>query len=157
MQQLQNFNPDDHDENGFTKTGSLFTDLIVGWEREFHQKFKPLYANYLHGNFGTMKIIQNCFDEEELDRFGMDGDYDFETNLEVDAARKNQVPIVYALGSDLPDNEGEPLYLVEDSSMADGVVLLRYKPEGGDDDEDELPTSGIEEEIEKAIANITEG
>jgi hypothetical protein len=153
MQQLQNFKPSDFDENGYANDGSLFTDLIVKWEQEFHQQFKPFYANYLFGNFGTMRLIQNCFDEEELERFGMDGDYDLETNLEVDAARKDHVPIVYALGSDLPDNKGEPVYLMEDSTLFDGVVLFKYVPdddnEEGDDNPDQLDELLIEIENEQ--------
>lgn len=152
MQQLQNFNPSDFDSNGRAKDGSLFTDLMENWEREFYSEFKPIYANYLHGNFRTLQIIQSCFDSEELERWGIDGDYDLETNIKIDDSRKKHVPIVYALGSLLKENEGEPVYLVEDTTMADGVVLLKYKPENdGDAEMPNEPAPSLEKEIEEAL------
>jgi hypothetical protein len=152
MQQIQNYNRKDFDENSFNSQGKIFTDLIARWEREFHDEFKPFYANHLFGNYATMRLVKNCFSSEELMNYGMDGDYDFETNLKID--RNRAEPVVYAIGSGIPENEDEPLFISEDTSFADGVVILKYIPENDGDDDITRPVENDGELIEILIESL---
>ena len=112
---------------------------------EFHKEFKPFYANTLLLNYSALQLVQSCFDTSEYKNFGMDGDYDLETNLKIDDHTKKAV--VYALGSCIKENEDEPLYLVEDTTMADGMAMLKYIPDNDGDDEVEEPSPTVGEEI----------
>lgn len=147
MQQLYNFDKADFDDNGTDFNGKLFTELIADWEVEFNAQFKPFFANRLLANFSAMLLVKNCFEASELENFGIDGDFDLETNFKIDDQAKKAV--VYGLGSSIKENEDEPLILVEDSSMADGVVLLKHVPDDGNEPIDDNPTVGERILVEK--------
>ena len=130
MQQLYRFTQQDYDLKGFKKDGKLFSDTIGEWEIEFNKEFNPYCANYLLGNSSTIKLLSSCFSSIESSEFGIDGQFDLETNLKIDEHNKKE--IVYAIGQTL--NEDEQLFLVIDNEVSDGIVILKYIS----DDDDEI-------------------
>ncbi len=150
MQEIYKFNKNDFDENGFNKfNGKLFCAIINEWEVEFNKAFYPLVANHLFGNSPTMKLLESCFFITEPEDFGMDGQFDFETNIEID--KHNPKGVTYALGSGV--NEDEPVFLIIDSKMYDGTVILKYLPD--DDDENDEPEIPVEENKIKKVLILT--
>jgi hypothetical protein len=133
------------DDNGTSSIdGSFFLDLIGDWERDFHDHFTPFFSNFLFGNMSTMILIKNCFGLEPDEDFGMElinGTIDIDTNLKIESHSKRHT--AYAIGSKL--NEDEPLFLVIDDNIVDGMVILKYIP---DSDEDEAG-SDVPVETEK--------
>jgi hypothetical protein len=47
--------------------------------------------------------------------------------------------MVYAIGSNMPNREDEPLFLIEDSSYVDGLVILKYVPDDNGEREQTPP------------------
>ena len=147
MQEIYRFNKDDFEENGCKKfSRELFSDTIRGWEKEFNKKYNPFFPNYVLANNSTMKLLENCFVLNEIEDFGMDGQFDIETNLIIDKYRERE--ITYAIGSGI--NEDEPLFLVIDNKVSDGIVLLKYIPDN-DDVNSEPQASVVEGEIKNII------
>lgn len=144
MQQIYNFKKADFDNNGFDKNGKLFADIIGDWESEFHQEFSPFFANHFYANHSTMKLLQNCFVSDDNEDFGRDGEYDLETNLKIEDFSKRQT--TYALGSGIKENEDEPMFLIIDDKISDGMAILKYIPDN-DDGEDENPIESIDTEM----------
>src|ERR1035437_2339652 len=98
MQEIYRFNKNDFEENGFNKlNGKLFLDIVRELETEFNKKFNPFLATHIFANSSTMKLLDNCFVQTEIEDFGIDGQFDFETNLKIDEHRKRA--IVYAIDS----------------------------------------------------------
>ncbi|MEI8006027.1 MAG: hypothetical protein WCI48_07455 [Bacteroidota bacterium] len=145
MEQHYKFNKCDFDENGTnTKDGSFFLDIIGAWERDFHNRYYPFFSNCLFSNTSTMILVKNCFVLEPNDDCGMElinGKIDLDTNLKIEDHSTRQT--IYALGSRL--DEDEPMFLVIDNSMIDGIIILKYIT---DNDEDEA-ISDVPLEIEK--------
>ena len=67
----------------------------------------------------------------------LDGEIDIDKNLAVEKHSKRTT--VYAIGSTVQDNSDEPLFLVRDEDMADGMVILKYIPENDDEDDKDGP------------------
>ena len=63
----------------------------------------------------------------------INGDIDIETNIKIGKCSKRQT--IYAIGSRL--DEDEPMFLVRDDTLADGMVILKYVPDG--DNEEAIP------------------
>lgn len=149
MQEIYRFNKSDFDENGFNKhNGNLIVDFIKDCEKDFHKRFKPLFANNLFANYSTMKLITNSFVLSENEFCGMDGEYDFDINLEIDTTAK--IKTIFAIGS--AEDEDEPLYLTKDDTMREGIFILKYIP---DDDECNLPANPVEDEkINKKLVSL---
>lgn len=139
MQQIYNFNQADFDDDGFNKNGKLFSDTIKDWEVEFNKEFNPFFANHILANNSTMLLLKRCFESTENEDYGMDGEFDFETNLKIETFSQRQT--IYALGSDLKGNEDEPLYLVTDDKVSNGTIILKYIPD--DDNESPDPTEPV--------------
>jgi hypothetical protein len=135
MEQHYKFNKRDYNENGFNvKDGTFFLDIIGWWEKNFHDKYSPLFANCMSGNASTMILVKNCFITEPHEDFGMElinGNIDIQTNIKVGRCSKRQT--VYAIGSRF--DLDEPMFLVRDNDMVDGMVILKYVPDSYDEDE----------------------
>lgn len=136
MQQIYKFKKADFDNNGFHKDGELFSDLIREWELEFHKEFNPLCANYILANNSTMLLLKSCFVSADNEDYGMDGELDFETNLKIETHSQRQT--IYALGSELKGHEDEPLYLVVDDKISDGIIILKHIPDSEDEVSDPI-------------------
>ncbi|MCK9424363.1 MAG: hypothetical protein M0Q38_17400 [Bacteroidales bacterium] len=134
MEKHYKFNKWDFDENGAnTKDGSFFLEVIGEWERDFHDRYYPFFSNYLFSNASTMILVKNCFILEPNEDCGMElinGNVDLDTNLKIDSHSKRHT--IYAVGSRL--DEDEPIYLVIDESMVDGMVILKYIPDNDNED-----------------------
>jgi len=134
MEQHYKFNKWDFDENGTnTKDGSFFLEVIGEWERDFHVRYSPFFSNYLFSNESTMILVKNCLVLEPNDDCGMElinGKIDLDTNLTIESHSKRQT--IYAIGSKL--DEDEPMFLIIEDSMVDGMIVLKYIPDRDNED-----------------------
>ena len=134
MEQHYKFNKWDYDENGTNKKdGSFFLEVIGDWERDFHARYSPFFSNYLFSNESTMILVKNCLVLEPEDDCGMElinGKVDLDTNLTIESHSKRQT--IYAIGSKL--DEDEPMFLIIDDCMVDGIVVLKYIPDSDNED-----------------------
>jgi hypothetical protein len=137
MQQSYSYKKADFDKDGKDKDGVLLSDMIPHWEAGFYDEFSPFCANYLLANYSTMHLLKRCFYAKETEDFGMDGDFDLDTNLKIEEHSLRQT--IYALGSSLNGNEDEPLYLVTDENVPDETVIFKYAPIDDDENDDEIP------------------
>lgn len=144
MEQHYKFNPGDYNEHGTNlKNGNFFLDLIREWEIDFYDRYSPFFANCLFANVSVMIIIKNCLVTEPNEDCGwelINGEIDLDTTLKIGQHSKR--PTIYGLSSNL--DEDEPLYLIIDDSMVDGMVILKYVPES--DEEDVSPEIPMETE-----------
>ena len=133
------------------ENGLFFLDVIKEWEIDFHKKYPFCFANHLFANNSTMILLDGCLDiksnEESCGMDLIDGQIDLETNLKIED--HCQIKSIYGIGSAIEINEDEPLYLVIDDKLADGTVILKYKPDN-DSEETETPIP-IEFEILKKV------
>ena len=140
MEQHYKFKKWDYNEDGTnTKDSSFFLEVIGDWERDFHDRYSPFFSNYLFGNASTMILVKNCLVIEPNEDCGMElinGKIDIDTNLKIDHHSHRQT--IYALGSKL--DEDEPMFLVIDDSMVDGMVILKYIPDSDNENvSEEVP------------------
>jgi len=84
---------------------------------------------------------------EETDYdFGMeliDGKIDIDTNLEIEKYSKYRT--VYAIGSQLHDDEDEPIILIKNDSLGEDILVLKYTPDY-DEDENSIEKSPVRTE-----------
>lgn len=114
----------------------FFLDLQRDWEELFFNKFRPYFANVIEGHPAAMQRLTHFWegDKPEYD-FGMeliDGEIDLDTNLEIE--KFSETKTVYAIGSQLHDDEDNPLFLVKNENISDEILVLKYV---SDDDEPE--------------------
>jgi hypothetical protein len=139
-QEIYKFKNNQFKKTGFhSVTGQWFLDLIAEFETEFHNKFPHCYANHLFANNSTMNIVNKAFNMNDDESCGMeliDGEVDIDTNLEIE--KFSSTKTVYAIGSKITENEDEPIFLVTNDGISDGIVLLKYIPDDEDLDEDKV-------------------
>ena len=147
MEQHYKFDKWGYNENGTNvKNGIFFLDVIGEWERDFHDRYSPFFSNCLFGNISTMILVKNCFVIEPNEDCGMElinGGIDIETNIKIGKHSKRQT--IYAISSKL--DEDEPMFLVINDKMVDGMVILKYIPDS--DDEEVIPEFPVE--IDKIV------
>jgi len=148
MEQHYKFNLKDYDNEGTCITdGKYFLDLVGEWERDFHDQYFPFTATHLFSSISTMNLIKLCLDCGSLEDCGMEllaGEVDLDRNLEME--KYSPRTTIYGIGSKL--DEDEPLLLVRDESLVDGMVILKYIPEN---DEDEVsPEVPVESDLVRA-------
>ena len=134
-QEYYSFKKNDYDHQGFhVETEQWFMDLIGEFEQDFHNKFPTCYANHLFANHSTMNLINQAMNLADNENSGMDlidGEVDLDANLAMEEFSDEKT--VYAIGSKIEENEDEPIFLVIDDKLSNGLVLLKYI----DDDESE--------------------
>jgi hypothetical protein len=139
MQQLFTYNHNKFDNEGINQaTSEFFLEIIKDWEKEFNQEHTPLKATHLFANIDTMTLIGKCLDLDKSTKAGMDiidDKIDIETNTKIE--EHSEFATIYAIGSGIKENEGEPLYLVADSSISENQVILKHI---SNDEKDEVPT-----------------
>lgn len=144
IQEIYTYPKEQYDGEGVNiENDKLFLESIRDWEEDFHEKHPHCYANYLLANDAAMKLIDICLDLDDDQHCGMDlidGKVDVDANMEMETYSKTKT--VYALGSQLDGNEEEPIFLIIDDSIADGVVYLKYVPDEDREREDEVPVEG---------------
>jgi hypothetical protein len=136
MEQHYKFSRKDYDENGFDIfTGLLFTEFIKNCEVAFHQAHAPFLANHLLSGGATMILIKKCMEQYPNYDYGMDliaGEIDLNANLHIETY--SQRSAVYALESAIDDDE--PLFLVKDDTISEGIILLRYVSDNDSEESD---------------------
>lgn len=113
-------------------SGRNIVELLKAWESAFHSKFNPYYANVLECHPLAMHRLTLYFGkgEESGYDFGMelvDGNIDIDANLEMDDHLSGTM--VYAIGSQIHDDEENPLLLVKNPALKDDILVLRYEPD----------------------------
>jgi len=128
MQEMYKYNISEFDHEGLSKIDrKFFPELIKEWEIDFHQQFSPCSANFLFSNYATMSLIDRSLGFGNKEKSGMElinGEIDVETHLKMEAHSRYQT--IYAIGSEIQGNEDEPIFLVIDDKLADGIVWLKY-------------------------------
>jgi hypothetical protein len=128
MQKTYYFNRRDYDSNGYNNdTGEFFHQKIHEWENDFSEIFLLEFANHVFANDSTMILLKDCFYSDPNEDFGMDlfnDDISIDINLSIESYSTRTTN--YALGSEVKGNIDEPLYLLIDSKMADGIITLKY-------------------------------
>jgi hypothetical protein len=131
IQETYNFSAKDYNEEAFdVTTGEFFLELISRFENHFHDNHPFCYANYLFANSSTMFLFNRALDlaPDELSGMDMiDGKIDIEVNLEIEKFSKTKT--IYAIGSNIKENEEEPLFLVINDKLTDGTIILKYIPD----------------------------
>jgi hypothetical protein len=138
-EEIYKFNNNNFKKTGFhSETGQWFLDLIAEFETKFHNKFPDFYANHLFANNSTMKIINKAFNMDDDENCGMeliDGEVDIDINLEIE--KFSDTKTVYAIGSKITENEDEPILLVTNDNLQEGMLLLKYISDDEDMDKEE--------------------
>lgn len=142
MEQHYKFNQGEFNKDGFNvNDGGFFLEQLEKWEIDFHARFSPYYSNCLFANYSTMKLITNCLNLDPNEECGMDlinGEIDIDTFMKIDKHSKTNA--VYAIGSQL--DMDEPMLLLNDEEVADGMLVLKYIPDI--DDGDSIPDNPID-------------
>ena len=145
MELIVAFRKSDFSDDGtYLPSGKFIMELQHDWEESFYNRFKPYYANTIEGHPSAMLRLTKYMDVgEETDYdFGMeliDGKIDIDTNLEIEKFSKYRT--VYAIGSQLHDDEDEPIILIKNESLGEEILLLKYTPdeEGEQDTNEPVP------------------
>lgn len=149
MEILIPFKKSDYTKDGTHITSDKFIlELQRDWEELFHNKFNPFYANVLEGNPNAMKRLTQFIEGEnpEYD-FGMeliDGEIDIDTNLAIE--KHSSTKTLYAIGSQLHDDEDNPLFLVKNENISDAILVLKYVPDN-DGEEENADLKPVSDEI----------
>ena len=74
MKKTYRYRPADFDQEGRhrSKPDYLFTDFLRECEADFHEKYKPCFANTMRANTTTYHLLKVCFDTEFDHHFGME-------------------------------------------------------------------------------------
>ena len=140
MEKIILFKKTDYTPSGtYITSGKFFAEMQRDWESDFYNQFKPFYANVLEGHPAAMLRITRYWegDEPEYD-FGMDrinSEIDLDTNLAID--KFSDTKTVYAIGSQLHDDEDNPLFLVKNENLSEEILVLKYVSDDEDSSEDE--------------------
>ena len=138
-------------ESEFSKDGTHITsdkfimELQREWEEKFHEQFNPFYANVLEGHpLAMWRLTQYMESGEETNYdFGMeliDGEIDIDTNLKIEKFAK--LHTVYAIGSQLHDDDDEPLLLIKNDALNKNILVLKYVPDNNGE-ENEITTRPV--------------
>lgn len=140
IQELYNFPKTKFNNQGVNiETGQFFLELIEEIERDFHNNHPICFANHLFANSSTMILFNQSLDAEEDENCGMDlinGEIDLDANLAIE--EYSELKTIYAIGSKIEENEDEPIFLVVNDKISDGIIVLKYIP---DDDSEEIEIS----------------
>lgn len=150
MELIVAFRKSDYSDDGTHLLSDRFIlEVQRDWEEQFHNLFKPFYANCIEGHPSAMLRFTRYMDageETEYD-FGMDlidGEIDIDTNLKIEKFSKHST--VYAIGSVFHDDEDEPILLVKNDCLKEDILVLKYVP---DDDGEDNVTENIPVDSDK--------
>ncbi len=140
MEKIIPFKKNDYTPSGtHIASGKFIDEMQRDWEAVFYNQFKPYYANVLEGHPAAMLRLTRYWegDKPEYD-FGMeqiDGGIDINTNLEIENFSNTQT--VYAIGSQLHNDEDNPLLLVKIENLSEEILVLKYVPDDDETNEEE--------------------
>lgn len=142
MEKIISFKRNDFSNDGTQiSSGKFIYDLQRDWEESFHNQFNPFFANVLERHPLTMQrltIYMEGGNESDYD-FGMeliDGEIDIDTNLSIEKFSEEKT--VYAIGSQFHDDEDNPLFLIKNDKLAEEILVLKYVPDNGEEEEAEI-------------------
>ncbi len=121
----EQFTPDGTQVN----SGKFIIELQEDWEDSFYNKFKPIFANVIEAHpLAMMRLTQyfECSMDSDFD-FGLEsieGEIDIEINLRMENFLEKQT--VFAVGSQLKENDDEPLFLVKNENLKMDILVFKY-------------------------------
>lgn len=126
--------------------GKFILDIQSEWERDFHNKFNPYYANLLTGHPLAMKRLTEYLavdrSKDSNADFGMeliDGQIDIDTNLAIE--KFSQTKTIYAIGSRFQADD-EPIFLIKNEHLSEEILVMSYYSDSEEEDEKEsVPVS----------------
>ncbi|MEI6677376.1 MAG: hypothetical protein WCL21_02145 [Mariniphaga sp.] len=126
--------------------GKFILDIQSEWERDFHNKFNPYYANLLTGHPLAMKRLTEYLavdrSKDSNADFGMeliDGQIDIDTNLAIE--KFSQTKTIYAIGSRFQADD-EPIFLIKNKHLSEEILVMSYYSDSEEEDEKEsVPVS----------------
>ncbi len=131
MEKIIPFKKADYSDDGTHITSDKFImELQTEWEEAFHNQFNPYFANVIEGHPSAMLRLTKymaCDEDDSNTDFGMeliDGEIDIDTNLAIEKFGKTQT--VYAIGSQLHDDEDNPLFLIKNENLSEEILVLKY-------------------------------
>jgi hypothetical protein len=66
----------------------------------------------------------------------IDGEIDIDTNLAIEKFSEERT--VYAIGSQFHDDEDNPLFLIKNDNLSEEILVLKYVPDNGEEEDAEL-------------------
>lgn len=135
------------DDGTHIPSNKFIMELQRDWEVAFHNKFDPYYANKIEGHPSAMLRLTKYFEqgEETEHDLGMElinGKEDVNTSFEIEEYSKYKT--VYAIGSQLHDDEDEPLFLIKDPTLEENILVFKYVPDDDDEDEEDIVRTPID-------------
>jgi|AntAceMinimDraft_17_1070374.scaffolds.fasta_scaffold44474_1 hypothetical protein len=137
IEQIYKFKKKDFNQNGINiHNGQLFCNLIYEWRKDFHNRNSFFYANYLFANRPTMMLLDKCLNFIAGKDIGLDcgmelveDEIDLETNFKIEEHSDRRT--IYAIGD-------EPLFLIVDNDIGNGIVVLKYIPDNDSDNNETI-------------------
>ena len=122
-------------------------ELQRDWEVAFQSRFDPYYANKIEGHPSAMLRLTKYMEQGEETEYDLgmeliDGKEDVDTSFEIE--KFSEYKTVYAIGSQLNDDEEEPLFLVKDTALDENILVLKYVPDDADGDEEVADNTPVE-------------
>ena len=123
-------------------------ELQRDWEEAFHHQFDPYYANTIEGHPSAMLRLTNYMEQGEESEYDLgmeliDGEINIDTNLEIEKFSKFKT--VYAIGSQLHDDEYEPLFLIKNPNLGENILVLKHITDEDDGAEGEVNGLPVDE------------
>ena len=151
IEKIYYFNEREYETDGQSKIdGSLFSEKVNEFERDFYCDYPLTPANYLYMHPLTMDVLEKSHisegEEAPLDEiYGMDNIFDdmeanFNANNKMDLASSKV--LVYAISTAI--DEDEPLYLIRDDSLRRGTLTLKYISDNDNGGEEDLSVAPVE-------------
>jgi len=141
METIIPFSKTDYSEDGMLISSDKFIMALQReWEVSFHKRFNPYYANVIEGHPSAMLRLTRymaCGKETKSD-FGMElinGKIDINTNLNIE--KFSHIRTIYAIGSQLHNDEDNPLFLIKNERLKDDILVMKHISDNGYDVENE--------------------
>ena len=117
------------------KSGKFIAEMQRDWEDDFFNKFNTYFANTIEAHPSAMNRFNLYYEggENTSFNFGMeliDGEIDLDTNLAIEDFNEDQT--VFAIGSQLHNNDDNPLFLIKNEHLKDDILVFKYIDDEGD-------------------------
>ena len=135
------------DDGTHIPSNKFIMELQRDWEVAFQSRFDPYYANKIEGHPSAMLRLTKYMEQGEETEYDLgmeliDGKEDVDTSFEIE--KFSEYKTVYAIGSQLNDDEEEPLFLVKDPALDENILVLKYVPDDDDGDEEVADNTPVE-------------
>lgn len=135
------------DDGTHIPSNKFIMELQRDWEVAFHNQFDPYYANKIEGHPSAMLRLTKYMEQGEETEYDLgmeliDGKEDVDTSFEIE--KFSEYKTVYAIGSQLHDDEDEPLFLIKDPTLDENILVFKYVPDDDDDADGEVDNAPVE-------------